>query len=711
MFFLKGAKSMSDDSVWAIGKRHDQETRFRPVSLVQKIAILFCAISVLSACVPEAIATEADHENPPQEPMALARPMSPIVVDGDLDDWPDGMERFAISSVLEKGPQGAVVDKAEFQIGYSSDARSIYMIIRVHDDEHVEDSAANGLSDEQDQLLLYLDKAHDPKGSGAIVLGMNALYQEFDDTSTSWDPNARQPDGEDIQAAVRRHDDQTIYEIALSFDDAVEAGNAIGLDFMIYDADSPEPQDSVARASWRDTDGKINVPFKLGHVFLVGESARTGSVNGQLVWAEEDIGGPINMIRVASTEHDQSWVRQPVGEDGRYRLNLPEGTYRVTPEWGIYNGGDIKHKVIDEGVEIVVSPESQITAPDLAVRVAEPLDMLPAQGILLKQEADRYAQIDAFIDAHMRHFDIPGASLAIIENGALTYHRTYGVSNTFSGDAVTGDTIFEAASITKPVFAFAVLRLAERGVIDLDRPLHTYLPFDEIADDDRSKLMTARHVLSHQTGLPNWRSGKLEMLSAPGTGFGYSGEGFQYLQRVVEHVTGRDMADILEEEVLQPLRLENTYFAKSDRLFGLVAHGHDDHYPHKVSLPNKTGAAWSMHTEAKSFSRFAEALMAREGLKPATYADMLKRHTVTDKYETVGGDDWKSYFGLGIHMEDTPFGLAIGHGGNNGDFKCEMKLYTDLGVGFILFTNGNTGDQLAGAALEQFLITGDVDVM
>jgi CubicO group peptidase (beta-lactamase class C family) len=112
-----------------------------------------------------------------------------------------------------------------------------------------------------------------------------------------------------------------------------------------------------------------------------------------------------------------------------------------------------------------------------------------------------------------------------------------------TGEKVNDLTLYEAASITKPVFAFAVQRLAERGVIDLDKPLYLYLPYEDIAYDDRYKLMTARHVLTHRTGFPNWRSmnedGKLNLKFTPGTGYGYSGEGFEYLKMVIEKITGK----------------------------------------------------------------------------------------------------------------------------------------------------------------------------
>ena len=119
-----------------------------------------------------------------------------------------------------------------------------------------------------------------------------------------------------------------------------------------------------------------------------------------------------------------------------------------------------------------------------------------------------------------------------------------------TGDKVDSNTLFEAASITKPVFAFAVQRLAERGVIDLDKPLWLYLPYPDIAYDERYKLITAKHVLTHRTGFPNWRSmnesGKLDIKFTPGTDYGYSGEGFEYLKMVVEKITGKKVEQVLQ---------------------------------------------------------------------------------------------------------------------------------------------------------------------
>ncbi|WP_315815533.1 serine hydrolase domain-containing protein [Paraflavitalea speifideaquila] len=155
--------------------------------------------------------------------------------------------------------------------------------------------------------------------------------------------------------------------------------------------------------------------------------------------------------------------------------------------------------------------------------------LIPGKGVLHQFTLADSGRIDQFIKTYQQYYKIPGASLALIKDGRVVYHKVYGVKNAFTGEAVDSLTLFEAASVTKPVFAFAVLRLAERGLIDLDKPLYLYLPYKDIEDDERYKLMTVRHVLTHRTGFPNWRDGKLTLLFTPGEKYNYSGEGFEYL--------------------------------------------------------------------------------------------------------------------------------------------------------------------------------------
>src|SRR5438093_2804997 len=143
--------------------------------------------------------------------------------------------------------------------------------------------------------------------------------------------------------------------------------------------------------------------------------------------------------------------------------------------------------------------------------------------------------------------------MAVVDGGQV-WTRGFGKAVEEARQSVSDQTEFEAASLGKPVFAYAVLRLVDARILDLDRPLFDYLPTPE-ANNARMKRVTLRHVLSHTTGLPNWRTqpGPLEPASDPGKTFTYSGEAYFYLQRVVETVTGKPFARVMREQALDPL--------------------------------------------------------------------------------------------------------------------------------------------------------------
>ncbi len=165
--------------------------------------------------------------------------------------------------------------------------------------------------------------------------------------------------------------------------------------------------------------------------------------------------------------------------------------------------------------------------------------------------------------------------------------------------------------------------MAERGIIDLDKPLYLYLPYPDIEYDERYKLMTARHVLTHRTGFPNWRymneDGKLNLRFTPGTDYNYSGEGFEYLKLVVEKITGKKLEQVLQVEVIDPMGLFHTFFSRNDSLRQMVANGHFDMLPTYDELPERPAMAYSMHTEAGIFTKFMLYLLEQSGLNAQTY--------------------------------------------------------------------------------------------
>ena len=120
-------------------------------------------------------------------------------------------------------------------------------------------------------------------------------------------------------------------------------------------------------------------------------------------------------------------------------------------------------------------------------------------------------------------------------------------------------TPIEAASLTKPTFAYIVLKYCEEGLLDLDTPLEEYLPEKYIQNQPKLQYLTAKHVLSHTTGFPNWRpkGGALEIHFTPGERFSYSGEGYVYLQKVIEHLSGKSAETNFQKRFAEPLKLNS----------------------------------------------------------------------------------------------------------------------------------------------------------
>jgi CubicO group peptidase (beta-lactamase class C family) len=172
---------------------------------------------------------------------------------------------------------------------------------------------------------------------------------------------------------------------------------------------------------------------------------------------------------------------------------------------------------------------------------------------------------------------VPGLSMGVLQDGKLVWQKDEGVADAGSRKPVTPDSLFPAASLGKPAFAYTALRLADDGKLDLDRPLKTYVP-DHAPADARGDKVTARHVLSHSTGFRNWRNSAEQPLTPdfdPGSRFQYSGEGFYYLQRAVEKITGGAFEAFMQTRLFEPFGMRaSTYGWREDTDARLVT-GHN----------------------------------------------------------------------------------------------------------------------------------------
>lgn len=222
-------------------------------------------------------------------------------------------------------------------------------------------------------------------------------------------------------------------------------------------------------------------------------------------------------------------------------------------------------------------------------------------------------------------------SVAVVQDGRIAYSTVAGEVE--RGRPADAGTVFRGASLSKPVFAYLVLRLVDEGVLDLDspvggllrRPLAEYEHYRALAADPRHRTLTVRRILSQQSGLPNWhRQGPVPLLAEPGTRFGYSGEGFALLQLAIEERTGRAVNDLAREKVFVPLGMANTSFLWDRRFDGRFA---VDLRPPLGPLIRRTreraNVAGSLITNAADYARFLLAVLEGRGLSAATRTAML----------------------------------------------------------------------------------------
>src|ERR1044072_6244620 len=295
---------------------------------------------------------------------------------------------------------------------------------------------------------------------------------------------------------------------------------------------------------------------------------------------------------------------------------------------------------------------------------------------------------------------IPGLSLALIQNGKLVWHHGFGVANSKTKEPVTDASVFEAESLRKPVFAYAVLKLADAGKRDLDAPLNKYLPGNyDVGEDARLGQITARRVMSHTTGFPNWRqNGPLKIFFTPGDRFSYSGEGFVYLAKVVEKITGQAFNDFMKQTVFEPLGMKNSSYVWQNNYETQATFRHNfvgD--PTGRNNSPQANAAASLKTTAEDYGRFVVAILKGEGLKKATINQML---TPQIKLSESGAnntarapENLSPYlaWGLGWGLQTTKDGRSFWHWGDNGDSKAYIVAYDQQKLGLVVFANSTNG--------------------
>lgn len=332
------------------------------------------------------------------------------------------------------------------------------------------------------------------------------------------------------------------------------------------------------------------------------------------------------------------------------------------------------------------------------------------------------AEATALVVTHLRQripelmdqAGVQGFQIALLEGGKTVWHAPFGLANAETRAPVTDASVFEAASLSKPVFAYAVLTLVDAGLIDLDTPISTYLPGRyDVGDDARLNLMTPRHVLSHRSGFPNWRAGTdpLKIYFTPGDRFSYSGEGFVYLAAAVERITGQTLEAFMRRTVFEPLGMTSSSYVWQRRYESLKVYNHSllgDLAGRRT--PWRANAAASLHTTAEDYARFVSAVMTGKGLRPATAQALMTPQSRPDErgMNTATAPPSGRFapslaWGLGWGLEQEGDGWLLWHWGDNGTTKAYVAASPQRGIGVVLFANSENGLALVPAVLAEVM--------
>jgi len=335
----------------------------------------------------------------------------------------------------------------------------------------------------------------------------------------------------------------------------------------------------------------------------------------------------------------------------------------------------------------------------------------------LNTEAEKeklIAHLERVIPELMKKAEIPGMSIAVIKDGEIIWSDGFGIKSVKTGEVVTKETIFEAASLTKPFFAYAAMKLVEGGELDLDKPLVEYVSEDYLVKEyirhpmdlegfrsDWFRRITARMVLSHSSGLPHGGPRKpLPIHFEPGTQYRYSADGYMYLQRVMEHLKGESLTEIMREMAIEPLEMTNSSMVWQDRYETQSAVGHDvmSETNGRFRKRRAPHAAATLYTTAEDYARFVAAVMNDEGLKTVTIEEMLTPQIDVDK---------DVFWGLGFGLEETPNGKAYWQWGDYGIFRNYIVAYKEKKIGVVYLTNSFNGLSIGADVVKNAIGGGD----
>lgn len=324
----------------------------------------------------------------------------------------------------------------------------------------------------------------------------------------------------------------------------------------------------------------------------------------------------------------------------------------------------------------------------------------------------------------MAYYKVPGVSIAFLNAGEIAWAKGYGYTTVDSSRAVDVFTLFQAASISKPVAAMAALSLVEEGKIALDEEVNQYLVDWQVEENEytESEKVTLRRLLSHSAGLtvsgfPGYaykdelpstiqvlsgeepaNSGRIYPKNIPGTEYSYSGGGYTVMQKILTDITGSEFPDLMDENVLSKIDMESSTYrqplpeayqtnaAAGHLRNGEMIEGRWFTYPEMAAA-----GLWTTPTDLLKYAIEVQQSFAGESNK------VLSRDMVIEMLTPQMNNQ-----GLGPGIRGSGETAAFGHGGSNAGFRCQLLAFTKLGQGVVIMTNGDMGRYLMDEILRSF---------
>lgn len=319
------------------------------------------------------------------------------------------------------------------------------------------------------------------------------------------------------------------------------------------------------------------------------------------------------------------------------------------------------------------------------------------------------------LESRMKHYNVPGVSVAVIRNSKVIWSKTYGFADVESKTPVNSKTLFQAASMSKPVTAYAALTEVEAGKINPDVDVNSYLKSWKVPENEftKEKKVTFKNIVSHTagftiSGFPGYESGKpvptlIQVLNGqtpsnttaifvdklPGTPFRYAGGGYCVLQQMLIDLEGKDFTSIMKEKVLLPLDMKNSTFSQplSDiqSQFSATAYNQDGVKVSGKSHTYPEQAAAGLWTTAEDYAKFVIDIQNTLSGKSSTIISQKMAEQFTTSFINP-------FMGLGIFLEDRRGHMYFNHGGWNEGFSSRFIASKTSGDGIVVLTNTNKPD-------------------